>query len=89
MDTGKCNLMKKALDCALSVVHLDNIGLRGCHLVSGQLVKSFKKKNEAAFLGIPGVHIVADDIIIVMIPYMKEDYMCRVYPHRYIRNYIS
>ena len=56
--------------------HSAGIGLPGCHLVSSQPVRFFKK-NEEAFAGIPGIHIVADDIIIAAVNIEEHDQILR------------
>ena len=37
--------------------------------------KVFQKRNEEAFSGIPGIHIVADDIIIAVANNQEHDHM--------------
>ena len=46
-------------------------------MVSNQPVRCFNKKNEEAFAGIPGIHIVADDIIIAAVNIEEHDQILR------------
>ena len=66
--------MKKARTYVPSIHHLVGTDLPGCHLVLNQPVKSFKK----AFSGIPGIHIVADDIIIAAVNAEEHDKILRL-----------
>ena len=58
--------------------HLAGTGLPGCHLVLNQPVKFFKKKMKKPLQAcIPGIHIVADDIIIAAVNIEEHDQILR------------
>ena len=78
MDIGKYNLTKKAPVCTLSVPHMHG-RYRFTRMPFGikSAGKVFQKKDEQAFSGIPGVYIVADDIIIAAKNNQEHDHILK------------
>ena len=62
-------LVKKVHYCALLAHHLADTVSPGCSLASNRQVRSSKRRMK----GIPGIHIIADDIIIAASSNQEHD----------------
>ena len=74
MGTGRYSSIKKAHNCAFLVHYLADIILPQCPLASNQHVKHSRKKWRGIAV-ISGIHIVADDIIIVTKMNQEHDHI--------------